>query len=264
MTTPPASDRRPTRFAPTRSRPTPREREAGRNRLPSGDASRRADALLPLLLGCGLALGTPVPAAAAVQSSAGTPGLGALPDLEAATMEMKLERTIFKVDVLTLGVRVDSATAADLDAVVDTASGYDDAVEARLAERALRADEAVGEIEFLRGASLGQFLDGVRDDMRKAVDAGWLEPAGYRAVSEGLPEWFGFLRERGIRDGDRISYHVRGDTLRTVYSDPAGDVLLDQTDVGLQHRRALLGAWLAPGSSFREDLIRSLWEAAGG
>lgn len=187
-----------------------------------------------------------------------------IPERENGTMRMKLERTIFQVDVLTLGVRVDSATAAAIDRLMDGGSAYDEAAAARIAERALEAEEVVAGIEFLRDVSLERFLDAVREDMRKAVDAGWLAPEGYRTVSEGLPRWFDFLRERGIRDEDRVSYHVRGDTLRTVYSDPAGDILLDQTDVGRQHRRALLGAWLAPGSSFREDLIRSLWETAGG
>lgn len=175
-------------------------------------------------------------------------------------MGMKLERTLFQVDVLTLHVRVDSATAAAIGSLVRAEPSYDDTTAARVADRVLRAGEVVAEIEFLRDVGLDRFVDGVREDMRKAVDAGWLEPEGYRAVSEGLPEWFAFLRERRIREGDRISYHVRGDTLRTVYADPEDEVLLDQTDVGRQNVLALLGAWLAPGSSFREDLIRSLWE----
>jgi len=217
--------------------------------------------LLPLLLGCGLTVGAPAPAAHALyQAPDGIPQLGTLPERASGTLGMKLEKTIFRVDVLTLDVRVDPATATDIDSLVRGTSAYDEAAAARIAGRALEAAEAVAEIEFLRSVSLDEFLGGVRGDMRKAVDAGWLEPAGYRSVSEGLPEWFGFLRERRIREGDRISYHVRGDTLRTVYADSAGEVLLDQTDVGRQNVLALLGAWLAPGSSFREDLIRSLWE----
>lgn len=219
---------------------------------------------MPLVLALGLAAGPGRGASAALQTPNGVPELGALPERENGTMRMKLERTIFKVDVLTLGVRVDSATAADIDRIVDGGADYDEATAARIAERALDAGEAVAEIEFLRDVSLARFLDAVREDMRKAVEAGWLEPDGYRTVSEGLPVWFDFLRERGIRDGDGLSYHVRGDSLRTVYTDPADTVLLDQTDVGRQHVVALLGAWLAPGSSFREHLIRSLWETAGG
>lgn len=222
-------------------------------------------AALSCLLGCGLALGLPArPAHAVLQAADGIPELAIIPAREGGTMTMKLERTIFKVDVLTLALRVDAATAADIASVVADEPDYDDDLAPEIAGRAIRADEAVAKIEFLRGVSLDQFLDAVRDDMQKAVDAGLLEPEGYRMVSEGLPQWFGFLRERRIRDGDRISYHVRGDTLRTVYSDPAGDILLDQTDVGRPRVRALLGAYLAPGSSFREGLIRSLWEPPGG
>ena len=215
-------------------------------------------------MGGGLALvGPPRAACAELAWQDGIPTLESLPERARSTMSMRLEKTIFRVDVLRLRLRVDPATAADLDSLVSGGEEYDGALAPEIAERALRADEAVAEIEFLRDVGLDRFLEGVRADMRKAVEAGWLEPGGYRAVSEGLPGWFVFLRERGIRDGDRISYRVRGDTLRTVYADPAGDVLLDQTDVGRQNVLALLGAYLAPGSSFREGLIRSLWEPSG-
>jgi len=227
-------------------------------------AGRRRGALASLFALCGATL-TPVAgigSLATLWAQDGIPRLGLLPEVAHATMAMKLEKTIFKVDVLMLSVRVDPETAAGLDSVVAAESDYDRNVAPTIAERAIRASEAVASIEFLRNVSLEQFLDAVDEDMRKAVAAGWLEPGGYEVVSDGLPVWFDFLRARGIRDGDRISYHVEGDSLRTVYSDPSGQVLLDQTDVGRQHVLALLGAYFAPGSSFREGLIRSLWRPA--
>lgn len=189
------------------------------------------------------------------------PDLSLLPDLPFATMHMLLEKTIFQVDVLTLAVRVDSTTAAEIGRALAGVEEPGDETEAAVARAALEADELVGRIEFQRGISLGQFLGAVDDDMRKAVEAGWLEPAAYRKVRDGLPGWFSFVGERGgIHEGDRLSYHVRGDTLRTVFSTPGGEVLLDQTDVGRQHVVALVGAWFAPGSSFREELVESLFE----
>ena len=79
-------------------------------------------------------------------------------------------------------------------------------------------------------------------------------------LRDSLPVWFGFLEERRIQDGDRLSYEIRADTLRTVYwGTDEGEILLDQTDVGRQNVLALLGAYFAPGSSFRKKLVRSLW-----
>lgn len=214
---------------------------------------------------------TPAPLPAVAQASPGEgagaepiPRLERLPNHPFTTMSMKLEKTIFAIDVLTLTLRVDPATAGRIESVLAGAEELDDTLEARVAELAVRAPEAVAEIEFLRDVGLGRFLGEVDGDMRKAMEAGWLDAEGYRRVREGLPEWFSFLAERGIRKGDRLSYHVRGDTLRTVFWIPSGDpassgeVLLDQTDVGEANVRALLGAYFAPGSSFREKLVQSL------
>lgn len=194
-------------------------------------------------------------------TSAGEPELSLLPDVPFSTMHILLEKTIFNVDVLTLDVRVDATTASEIEEAFPEAEVPDDETESAVARAALEAGELVGRIEFQRGVSLGQFLDAVDDDMRKAVDVGWLEPAAYRKVRDGLPGWFSFVGERGgIRDGERLSYHVRGDTLRTVFATREGEILLDQTDIGRQNVVALVGAWFAPGSSFREELVESLFD----
>jgi hypothetical protein len=78
-------------------------------------------------------------------------------------------------------------------------------------------------------------------------------------ISEGIPRWFAFLKERRILNGDQIHYRVRGDTLRTVYLSVDGERALDQTDVGAERRLAVLGSYLAPESSFRKGLIKSLF-----
>ncbi|MGH7541365.1 MAG: hypothetical protein ACRELC_10235 [Gemmatimonadota bacterium] len=186
------------------------------------------------------------------------PSLSLLPEGPFATMHMLLEKTIFSVDVLTLDVRVDPATADEIEAALAGAERFDEELAVPVAEAAIRAEEIVGRIVFQRGVSLGQFLDAIDEDMQKAVEVGWLEPAVYREVRDGLPVWFAFLEERGIHDGDRLSYHVRGDTLRTVFAAPDGRILLDQTDVGRGNVMALVGSWFAPDSSFREKLVRSL------
>ena len=176
-----------------------------------------------------------------------------------ARMSMLWEKTIFKVDVLTVEVRFDSATAHALEAVARGRS-YARPLADSIAAIATEARDALVRIEFQRNVSLRQFLDGVRDNLRKVRDAGLIGPADYDTITAGLPRWFAFLAERGIRDGDRILYRIRGDTLRTIYLDRDGAIALDQTDVGPERRLAVLGSYFVRGSDFREGLVRSLFK----
>lgn len=174
---------------------------------------------------------------------------------------MLLEKTIFQVDVLTLEVRFDPGTAGEFARHLPRAGKSREARDS-LAAAAVAASRAEARLVFQRDVRLRRFLEGVDENMRKALEAGIVDSAGYRGVAEGLPVWFGHLAERGLKDGDRLLYRISGDTLRTVLLSVAGDTLLDQTDVGPERRRVLLGSWFAPGSEFRDKLVRSLVEAA--
>jgi hypothetical protein len=178
-----------------------------------------------------------------------------------AEMHMLLEKTIFKVDVLTMRLRFDTVTASRLATLVG-----DRALTRSLADSvarvALRTEDSWAVLEFVRGASLDQFLGGVRKDMRKAVDAGIISEADFRMIFRGMPRWYAFLADRRIREGDRMFYRLTADALRTVYLGMEGEILLDQTDVGRERPLAVLGSWFAPGSSFRKKLIESLFAAS--
>lgn len=176
-----------------------------------------------------------------------------------ATMHTLFEKTIFKVDVLTLDLRFGPEVARQLEGLVRTraqSSGLADSI----ASVAVAARDAWARIEFQRDVSLGQFLDGVRENLGRAREAGFITPETYEMVSDGLPRWFAVLEERGIRDGDEILYRIRGDTLRTVFRGADGRILVDQTDAGPERRLAVLGSYFAPKSDFRKGLIRSLFE----
>lgn len=184
-----------------------------------------------------------------------------LPASPHATMGSKLERTILSVDILNLTLRLDPETANRLTQAIAGIEKYDEDHEAAVAEIAIAPREAVAEIVFMRGIDLDQFLDGINDDMIKAVEVGWLGPDMFVTLRDSLPIWFGFLEERKIRSGDRLQYHVRADTIRTVFwGIVEEEMLLDQTDVGSQNVMALLGAYFAPKSSFRKELVESLWK----
>ncbi len=192
--------------------------------------------------------------------NASAPDLEMLPDGRGATLEYKIERTFLKVDVLTLTIRVDQAAASRLADVLDSESHYAREQQEAVAGIVSAAAEGVAEIEFLRNITLKQFLEGVDEDMGHARDAGWIRVDTFQRITEGLRGWFAFLSERGIKEGDRLTYHAAGETLRTTYRQIGeSDLALDQTDVGRQNVMALWGGYFAPGSSFREGLTRSLW-----
>lgn len=175
-----------------------------------------------------------------------------------SSMHTLLEKTIFKVDVLTLDIRFGDSETRDFESLV-AGNDYSRPLADSLAALAIRSRNAFAEIVFERGISLGQFLDGIREDLDKARTADIISDATYRQVTDSLPVWFGFLRERGIEEDDRLLYRIRGDTLRTVFVSVDGDVPLDHVDVAASARRSVLGSYYAPGSSFREGLIRSLF-----
>lgn len=175
-----------------------------------------------------------------------------------ARMHMLLEKTIFKVDVLTLDVRLGLLEAARLDSLLAGREFSEDLADS-VAAVALASRDAWARIEFQRGVSLDQFLGGVRDNLRHAEEAGIVTPGEYGTIVTGLPRWYSFLADRRIRSGDQMFYRIRGDTLHTVFRSVEGEKLLDQVDVGPERRLSVLGGYFAPNSDFREKLVKSLF-----
>lgn len=162
-----------------------------------------------------------------------------------------LEKTIFKVDVVALELWLGPATT--LEVRRHLAAGTDS-----LAAAVADSRDAWAQLVFQRDVGLDRFLAGVTEDMQRAVQAGLLDETGYDKVAKGLPNWLAPLRERGIASGDRFTYAIVDDTLRIVFARKDGEVVIDQTDIGPAHRRALLGSFVAPGAGFCDDLIAGL------
>jgi hypothetical protein len=175
-------------------------------------------------------------------------------------MRTKLEKTIFKVDVLTVEVRFAEDDAVRLR---ELAGGrrYSEELADSLAAVAMQSRDAFVEVRFLRDVGLDQFLGGVHENLRRVLEVGLIERSRYEIIRDGLPRWFGFLRERGIHKRDRILYRIRGDTLRTWFLGDSGTVMLNQTDVGPERRLAVLGGYFVHKSDFHKGLIRSLFRA---
>ena len=173
-------------------------------------------------------------------------------------MRMLFEKTIFKVDVLTLHIRLNEADAREIERLV-RGRRYSDQLADSVADVAIQSRDVWARIRFERNVSLGQFLDGTEDNLEKVHKAGIIDESDYDLISKGMPVWYAFLEERGILDGDLAYYRIRGDTLRTQYVGVEGEVLLDQTDVGPERRLAVLGSYFVRGSDFRKGLIKSLF-----
>lgn len=204
--------------------------------------------LIPAVALCAALLGFPSPARG--QGGFDTSSLAEGRHARACTL---LERTIFKVDVLTLDLRFGPETAERIRRLV-----REDAPRDSVAEVAMRSRNAFARMEFQRDVGMDRFLDGVRADLRHAVRAGVIDQATYDRISASLPRWYDFLEERGVREGDEILYRIRGDTLRSGYRSAAGEWLLEQTDVGPERRLSVLGSYLVEGSSLRRGLLDSL------
>jgi len=169
-----------------------------------------------------------------------------------AYMETLLEKTIFRVDVLTLEVWIGGEVAAPLRAL--EGKGASDAMRDSVASLAVRARDAWAHITFERGVSLGQFVGGIEGNMRRAVEADLLSRATAQTILDSIPLWFSVLEDRGIEEGDRIQYRITGDTLRTRFMTRSGEILVDQMDIGPERRLSVFGSYFAPGSEFRKGL----------
>ena len=193
----------------------------------------------------------------------------ALPSLNAgdlgqgpyAAMHMRLQKTILKINVADIDVRVDKPTQARL---ADLARGkaYSEGLEQQLAPVAIGASRAVVQMQFVRDVPLNRWIGVVRDNLEQARDAGLIAKDVEQKVGDGLPSWFAALKDRGYLKGDRLLYAVAPDALRTVVVSAGGQVLIDFTERDPGGRRVVLSSYFAPKSDFREPLLRSLVEGS--
>jgi len=177
-------------------------------------------------------------------------------------MGARLERTFLRLDVLTLDVCFDARTADRLAGLTAGASRVSGAVADSVVRAVLEGDDATARIVFRRDLGLDRFIATAVADQAKAVAAGLLPDSVHRAIAAALPVWFAALASRGIRNGDRLEYEMSSDAIRSVYVAVDGAVLVERTDRGRDRRNSVLAAWLAPGASLRDGLLRSL-EPAG-
>ncbi len=178
-------------------------------------------------------------------------------------MSALLEVTIFKIDVLTLTVRVNAATAERLRWLTE-GRPYSEELADSVAAVMLDVEDAWARQVFHRDVSLGRLTGGMRDTGRKAAEAGFITQEFFEEFSENVPVWFGFLEETGAKKGDEIIFRIDGDRLRTIYRTVDGRVLMDEVAEGVEGRRASIPSFYAPGTRFRKRLVESLIASSSG
>jgi hypothetical protein len=218
--------------------------------------SRNAPGSFAAALGLTALLSSP-----ALMAGSALPSLDA-PDLAQgpySSMHMLLQKTVLKIDVATVDVRVDRATQAHF-AELARGQPYSYPLDAQLAAAAMAAPHAVVQMQFVRDVPLNRWLGVVRDNLELAREAGLIGRDIEQRVSNGIPQWFAPLQERGYQKGDKLIYAVSPDSLRTVVVSAGGQVLLDLSEREAGARRVVMPSYFAPKSDTRELLIRSLLE----
>jgi hypothetical protein len=190
---------------------------------------------------------------------------GPLPSLDSgevaqgpfSRMHMVLQKTLLKINVATIDVRVDKGAQSRL-AGLGRGQAYSDGLAQQLAHVTISAEHAVVQMQFMRDISLSRWMGVVRDSLEQARSAGLITPDLEKRVSQGLPQWFASIKDRGYLKGDKLIYAIGPDSLRTVVVATSGQVLIDRQDNEQGARRVVLASYFAPGSDFREPLLRSL------
>jgi hypothetical protein len=172
-------------------------------------------------------------------------------------MHMILQKTILRINVATIEVRVDKQTQTRF-AGLARGQTYSDGLAQQLAHVAIGAERAVVQMQFKHDVSLDRWMGVVRENLQQARTAGLIPADLEQKVSQGLPQWFAALKSRGYEKGDRLLYSVGPDSLRTVVVSTGGQVFIDRLDREQGTRRVVLASYFASGSDFREPLLRSL------
>lgn len=216
----------------------------------------RLSRILPSLMALLAILGHP----GLLQAQEGTQNVRALATGPYSEATALLEKTLFRIDIARLHLRFGPETAAELATLLQGRSRTS-ALADSAAQVAMRSRNAWARLTFLRDVSFQQFLGGIRESVQAALEGGVVDSTFVRALSDSLPSWYAPLRGREIREGDRMTYRIRGDSLHTVVRTAEGRVLVDHRDADPQAPLSVLGGYFSPGSDFREGLLNSLFRS---
>jgi hypothetical protein len=174
-------------------------------------------------------------------------------------MHMMLEKTWFKVDAAKVDVWFGPETR-DLLQQIAAGQRYSDERAEQIARTVMKSPDVTVQIEMVRNASLGEFLDAAKGNLEHARDAGYITADNFTVAWQSVQKDFAPLAKRGLKKGDRLVYRARDDKLQTTIT--ADDkVLLDLSSDDPHARTSMLASYFAPKTDFRDKLIKSLFSA---
>lgn len=207
----------------------------------------------------------PVGTASAQREPAAEPQTNVEPDLATgpySTMEMLLERTIFKANVLRAEVTVGEQTQAKLKNLAEGKS-YSQQVNNEVARTLVDAQDMRVRIEFVRDISFDQYMDAVTDNMKCAQKTKFISEEQYKDSTQRIRENLSALKDRGVKSGDVLIYELKDNKVETTYLANGEKPVASYVREGEGARYTLLGSYFAPCSDFRDKLVQSLFQEQG-
>ena len=178
----------------------------------------------------------------------------------ASRLEMKFEVTFMKIDVAQLEARVAPTVSALTEPLVRNGQ-RDDAAKAQIAGWLMDPSAPILlTMEYLRDADYGRFQKGLRISMEQAAASGAITEDEAEKLTAQLTEESAPLEESGVAKGGILAHYISDDTVRTIYLEPDGTILLDRSRDDAILGRALRASWFGEKSRFRDKLLRSLFE----
>jgi hypothetical protein len=222
-----------------------------------GSAGRRAarrHVLLAVLLAFAMALGIRSPVA---RADAAAPAASPLAEGPFSVLQAVLRKSLFKVEVARVQIRVDQPTQRKIASIASGRQRTDALVDG-VVRAVMDSAEVLVSSELRRDVPLEKYSASIYADLGTARQAGLVSEEAYWSLTQQLPGWFRTLAKRGPRKGDRLLCRVRPGSMHLTYSTSDSKTLIDRT-LPSEFGRAVLASYLAPESTFRKDLVGSLF-----
>ena len=176
-----------------------------------------------------------------------------------SSMRMLLEKTLLKVDVLTVHVQVDSDTQARLKEIAE-GKKYTKALGDQAADIAIKSEDAKVVLKFKRSVPMGMWLDGVVENLDQAAASGLITKATRNKVAAGMKKAFAKISDRSYEENDKVIYRVKPGALEVKVVTAEGKEILKFVDRDKDAPGVVLASYFAPKSDFRIPLLRSLFK----
>lgn len=173
-------------------------------------------------------------------------------------MKMLLEKTIFQVDVLNITFHFGTETQKKIQSLHE-GKKQSEYLADEIVQVIYKTPRTTITVQYVRDIDYKTYMSEVKISLECALKSGVLDKPQHQEVRSKLDEWYGRLKDRGLKDGDKFIYTIDKDTIQTtfipIHESPVVNPRLESAGVYIL---SLLGSYLAPCSEFRMPLLKSL------